>query len=171
MRLTLLNLIVKFLLVCRFPAHVSIAVLTEKRYSSATLEKFRTLEGLSVKATKCQLDLDFLTRCKDADLMPTFLQFKLSSNRLRSSAEVIKCRRRLLVKEINNKRRSLEQLKGRISVAKTEFRSIVYNLDWVHYQRVIDEKCSTVCSTSSDRLQNIYIEKCKIINKLSSKTI
>ena len=86
--------------------------------------------------------------------MPTFLQFKLSSNRLRSSAEVIKCRRRLLVKEINNKRRSLEQLKGRISVAKTEFRSIVYNLDWVHYQRVIDEKCSTVCSTSSDRLQN-----------------
>ena len=77
--MVVITLLVKFIILLRFPPNKSVADQTRGRYGDDILSAFRTWERLSIKYGKIQLDLGFLKTCRDADLVPKFLQFKLSN--------------------------------------------------------------------------------------------
>ena len=160
--MVVITLLVKFLILLRFPPNVSIADQTRGRYGDDVLSAFRTWERLSVKNGKAQLDLNFLRTCRDADLVPKFLQFKLSSGRLRNSGDVTRFRRRLLAKEIRNKERKLAQLGDQVSQAKSAFQVHVRHIDFVHYSRIVDDTVDRSCQKSRK------IQERKVINLRSN---
>ena len=149
-----LNLVIKFVILCRFPLNTSIADVTRDRYGSTTLAIFRELENTRTKSCKVKQDLDFLLKCQDADLFPIFLRFKLSNKQLSRSSDVARFRRRLLKREIHNKRRTLQRLVERTSVLSANLKSVVRHVDFVHYQRVITDTCSRESNKVSTIHQN-----------------
>ena len=149
-----LNLGITFVFLCQYPLNASIADVTRDRYGSTTLAIFRELENARTKSSKVKQDLDFLLKCQNADLFPVFLRFKLSSKQLSRSSDIARFRRRLLQREINNKRKTLQRLLERTSVLSANLKSVVRHVDFVHYQRVISDTCSKASSKVSAIHQN-----------------
>ena len=134
----LLAITLKFILLLRFPTTKSLAGVTLHRYGQDTLDSFRALERSSVKYDKCLIDLEFLRTCRDADLVPVFLQFKLSSRRLRSSSETLRARRRLLAVEINARERDSQRLKEQVAAHRARLKASVRRIDFVYYRPLIN---------------------------------
>ena len=132
--------ILRFILLLRFPPAQSFADITTIRYGEDALAIFRSLERLKIKHGKLVCDLKFLQECKEADLVPVFLRYKLSSARLRNSSEVLRSRGRLLTNEINTKERALRRLREGINTYDLRLRSIVRHIDYVYYIRLIDDR-------------------------------
>ena len=115
----------KFIVACRFPAGKSIADVTRSRYGQPTLDLFRTYERESIKLAKAECDLNFLQTCKDANLCPVFLRFKMSNHRLQKSSEKNRSDRRFLNKEINDKEKNCARLLERRETLKGRLQSSV----------------------------------------------
>ena len=60
----------------------SIVSIICRRYGEKLLKEFRQFEKLDYKLRKVQLDLDFLSNCKDNDIIPNFLNFRLANKKL-----------------------------------------------------------------------------------------
>ena len=73
------TLVFLFLARIRFPKTESIASIIRGRYGEKLLKEVRKFEKLDYKLRKVQLDLDFLTNCKDNDIIPNFLNFRLAN--------------------------------------------------------------------------------------------
>ena len=71
------TLVFLFLARIRFPKTGSIASIIRRRYCEKLLKEVRKFENLDYKLRKVQLDLDFLTNCKDNDITPNFETFDL----------------------------------------------------------------------------------------------
>ena len=84
-------------------------------------------------------DVESLRKCKDADLVPIFLWFKLSNNRLKRSTEVIKARRKLLDNEIRHKEKRIKKLSNELSQCRIYFKTLVRAIDFVKYCLVIED--------------------------------
>ena len=153
--LSVFSLIVKFIILCRFPLTSSIADITRVRYDSTVLDVFRTLERTSVKLIKIREDLVFLSQCRDADLFPKFLRFKLPNSKLSRSSDIIRFRRRLLAKEITNKERSLIRLEERVAELHRQLKSMVKYIDYIHYQQVVE----TTCKKELESFKKVHTNK------------
>ena len=90
--------------------YTSIAEITKRRYGEATLRVFRVCERTALKYHKAIADVVYLKQCRDADLVPVFLQFKLSNPRLARSSEARKTRRKFLAKKIRDKEKLISKL-------------------------------------------------------------
>ena len=138
MTVLLLAIILKYVFRIRFPANTSIAGVTVRRYGQAILDTFRALERKSIKLDKCIADLKFLTVCRNADLIPVFLRFKLSSRRLSTSSETLRARRRLLTVELNAKEREINRLRGEVANEKSRLKDMVRRIDFVYYCNIVE---------------------------------
>ena len=138
----LLPAILKFILALRFPINESIASITKRRYGEDILRAFRLLEKTIQKYNKSIADIDFLTKCKEADLVPVFLRFKLSNYRLKRSSEVMKARRKLLDKEIRDKNKRIERLSKIVTEQRMQLKSLVRVVYYIKYSQIIDETIS-----------------------------
>ena len=98
--MSIIGLILKFILSIRFPSHASIADITRRRFGEAVLDFFRSWERATEKYQKCLADIAYLEACKDANLVPRFLLFKLANRKLKRSSEAARSRRRLLDVEL-----------------------------------------------------------------------
>ena len=145
--MSLIALILKFILQLRFPSHVSIAEITKRRYGEATLRVFRISERTAVKYHKAIADLEYLKRCRDADLVPVFLRFKLSNARLSKSSEVRKARRKLLDKEIRDKEKHISKLFNILRSQLNELKQIVKTIDFIKYRLIIQESTTKLKET------------------------
>ena len=134
----LLPAILKFIIALRFPINESIASITKKRYGEDILRAFRLLEKTIQKYNKTIADRDFLTKCKEADLVPVFLRFKLSNHRLKHSSEVIKARTKLLDNEICDKNKRIERLSKIVTEQRIQLKSLVRVIDFIKYSQIID---------------------------------
>ena len=68
-----------FLIRLRFPKSKSISDILRRRYSQSTLKIIRKFEKLDYRLRKAELDLEFLLRCRDSNVIPTFLNFRVNS--------------------------------------------------------------------------------------------
>ena len=78
-------LVLLFLARIRFPKTESIPSIIRRRYGDKVLREVRQFEKLDYKLRKVQLDLDFLCKCKDSDVIPKFLNFRLANKKLQDS--------------------------------------------------------------------------------------
>ena len=105
-----------FLIRLRFPKSKSISDILRRRYSQSILKRIRKFEKPDYRLGKAELDLEFLLRCRDSNVISKFLNFCVSSHYLKASLTYRQCQLKLLQEEIRHK-------KSDIRVSKKEFNS------------------------------------------------
>ena len=130
MRVT--TLVFMFLARIRFPKTESIPSIIRRRYGDKVLREVRQFEKLDYKLRKVQLDLDFLCKCKDSDVIPKFLNFRLANKKLQDSLTYKNCQRNLLITEINLKKSRLRVLKKEFYLLHSELKSVLNCIDFAH---------------------------------------
>ena len=126
------TLVFLFLARIRFPKTESIPSIIRRRYGDKVLREVRQFEKLDYKLRKVQLDLDFLCKCKDSDVIPKFLNFRLANKKLQDSLTYKNCQRNLLITEINLKKSRLRVLKKELYLLHSELKSVLNCIDFVH---------------------------------------
>ena len=63
----------------RFPSRLSITAVLRKRYGDWSLNLVRKFEKTDIKHKKALLDSQFLKICKDHNVIPKFLRFKVAN--------------------------------------------------------------------------------------------
>ena len=103
-----------------FPRHLSTIKVLRKRYGGVIVGKVREFEKLDFKYRKVLLDIDFLNTCLKINIIPKFVQFRLSNKDLRNSTVYRECQIKLLKQEISNKKRSLRTLRRDLTSVRNE---------------------------------------------------
>ena len=104
------ELVFLFIICLRFPRGQSIADVIRKRYGDKTLKNVRKFEKLDYQVRKCQLDVEFLNTCHKYNVIPNFLQFRVTKKTLKVSVTYSRCQQLVLNEEIRCKKRRLGQL-------------------------------------------------------------
>ena len=171
------TLVCLFVIRLRFPPRKSVANIKGERYGDATLKDIRRLEKFDFKKRKIQLDINFLETCKDAGVVPHFLQFKTANGHLRSSTTYNNCQSLLLDEEIRSKRKTLSNLETPFQNSKNGLHGILSYFDFLHIISLfLDKNTSTL--ESIELRQNVKLAKLleenvshdpkKIIHNISS---
>ena len=100
-----------FLGCLRFPRGRSLSSILLARYGEASLTAFRRTQKAHFRRQKVELDLRFLNTCKQCNIIPKFLHFKVSLPNFVHSREYTAILHQLLDYEINSKFKSLNKLK------------------------------------------------------------
>ena len=133
-----------FLIRLRFSKSKSISDILRLRFSRSTLKRIRKFEKLDYRLRKAELDLQFLLRCRDNNVIPNFLNFRVSSHYLKASLTYRQCQLKLLQEEIRHK-------KSDIRVLKKEFNSSHSSLQ--HESSFIDNaEVSSLFLRSNNRI-------------------
>ena len=75
-------LVFLFLARIRFPKNESISSIVRKRYSGDVLKAVRKFEKVDYKLRKTKLDISFLVKCQNENIVPNFLKFRLANKTL-----------------------------------------------------------------------------------------
>ena len=92
-----------FIIRLRFQRSQSIADVTRKRYGDRALKNVRKFERLDYQVRKCQLDIEFLNTCHKYNVIPNFIQFRVTNKTLKDSLTYPRCQQLLLSEEIRFK--------------------------------------------------------------------
>ena len=85
-----------------------------RKYGNVTVKNFRKYEKLQYKKNKLKLDIDFLSNCKQLDVYPKFLIFKLLNV---SNKDPLSIRKRLLCSLMNKRNKELQHLSKELSLS------------------------------------------------------
>src|SRR5678816_4186095 len=119
-----------FIIKTRFPRNKSIADILKNRYNEDVLRIFRKFESISKKLTKAKLDLQFLMVCKAYNYVPKFMRFKLYKASLHNSDFYKSWLSKLLLKEINFKRKLIDKLDEETSTCSSQLRLSLSFIDY-----------------------------------------
>ena len=127
-----LGMVFWFIMRIRFPKGKSIADIIRSRYGEAFVRIIRKFEKSDYKLRKGHLDLKFLLECKQNNLIPKFLQFKLVNRHLHNSVVYKKCQIKLLEEEIRAKRKRINILEKDKKRIREELQRTLSCLDFSH---------------------------------------
>ena len=96
------------------------------------LREVRQFEKLGYKLKKVQLDLHFLCKCKDSDVLPRFLNFRLANKKLQDIFTYKNCQLNLLTSAINLKKSRFRVLKKEFDLLHSELKSVLNCIDFAH---------------------------------------
>ena len=119
------TLVCLFIIRLRFPPNKSVADIIRTRYGDATLRNIRKFEKLDFKKRKALLDINYLETCKDANVIPRFLQFRTANTNVKTSNTYKDCQKLLLQEEIKEKQKTYEELTKNFKRRKNELRSVL----------------------------------------------
>ena len=100
--LKVISLALLFLVRLRFPVDKSIACVLRSRYGNTVVKDIRKFEKIGFALQKCKLDLLFLEACLGNQVIPKFLNYRLSNLHLKTSRAYHACRLKLLIQTIKN---------------------------------------------------------------------
>ena len=86
-----------FLIRLRFPQSKSLSQIIRTRYGDKINE---IIKKTDYRLRKAELDLEFLVKCRDNNVIPKFLNFRLAKTSLRFSLAYVHCQSNLLLEEI-----------------------------------------------------------------------
>ena len=87
---------------------------------------------LDFKKRKILLDINFLETCRDANVMPRFLQFRTANHSLKRSSTYTDCQKLLLEEEIRVKQKKLELHNKNFDEMKKDLHSTLSYFDFLH---------------------------------------
>ena len=121
-----------FLARVRFPRSKSIAEVIRARYNENTVKRIRKLEKLDYRLRKAELDLEFLCKCNDNNVIPKFLNFRVANNHLKFSTTYKQCQSNLLREEIRQKKSTVRILQKEFTSLKATLQSELNLIDFAH---------------------------------------
>ena len=90
------------------------------------------LETRSKHLRKTELDLQFLYKCDDNNVIPNFLNFRLANSHLKYSSTCRLCQLNLLREEIRHKKSTLRSLEKEFSSFKVSLQNELNMTDFAH---------------------------------------
>ena len=123
----------------RFKYILEIAATTfrvRKRYSGEILKTIRNFKKVDYKFGKAKLDIDFLIKCQRENVIPNFLQFRLTNKDLRNSVTYIKCQQNLLQTEIKNKKSHQRTLQNEFNRLGNDLQFSLNCIDFAHISAI-----------------------------------
>ena len=102
----------------------SISFIVRIRYSGEVLKAIRKFEKVDYKLRMAKLDISFLVKYQNENIIPNFLKFRLANKNLQNSVSYRKCQQSLLQTEIDNKKSHLRTFQMNPIVCVSS-----YNLD------------------------------------------
>ena len=136
----------------RFSKSESIAEVIRSRYSENTVKRIWKLEKLDYSLRKAELDLQFLCKCDDSNVIPNFLNFRLANCHLKYSSTYTLCQLNLLREEISQKKCTLRSLQKEFSSLKVSSQNELNLINFAHVSTLffeINEKVFEIKKFSS----------------------
>ena len=105
-----------FLLLIRlkFPHSKSLSQIIRRQYGDKIIKRLHKFETTDYRLRKAELDLEFLVKCRDNNLIPKFLNFGLANRPLRFSLTCAHCQSYLLLEEIRLKKSNVRVFEEKI---------------------------------------------------------
>ena len=132
------------------------------------LRLIRKFEGLDYKKEKTILDIEFLEKCLEHNLVPTFVKFKTANRGLQTSVAYRQCQRKLLQQEIVNKRSYLKTVQRQFDNIGKQIRTTVSVLDFAHVSTLFlsknDRSMDRVRLTQEKKLINLGMATAQVLN-------
>ena len=114
------TLVLLFLIRLRFPKGKSICDIITSRYGRPTLQCFRDAERNYFRARKLELDVLFLNTCKDYEVIPKFIKFKVYNRNFHNTRTYRSWQFKILDLEISSQNKKLKNV---IRITTLHFRS------------------------------------------------
>ena len=163
--LKVISLALLFLVRLRFPVDKSIACVLRSRYGNTVVKDIRKFEKIDFALRKCKLDLLFLEICLENQIIPKFLNFRVSNLHLKTSRAYHACQLKLLREEISFKRSRIKTLEHDFNTRKRKLRGILGIIDYTHvcclFLSKNDKKRKNQQDIHSKKLLNLGIESSK----------
>ena len=121
-----------FLIRLRFPHSKSLSQIIRRRYGDKIIKRLRKFEKIDYRLRKAELDLKFLVKCRDNNVIPKFLNFRLDNRSLRFSLTYPDCQSNLLLKEIRRKKSNVIVLKKEFGNLRSFLQQQTNSIDFVH---------------------------------------
>ena len=153
-----------FLARIRFPKNESISSIVRKRYSGEVLKVIRKFEKVDYKLGKAKLDISFLVKCHNENIIPNFLKFRLANKILQNSVTYKKCRRSLLQTEIDNKKSHFRTLQNEFNRLRNELHFELNCIDFAHISAIFLSSNDNLLKTH-DSIQQEKFSKLSIENR------
>ena len=155
-------LVLLFLIRLRFPRGKSIVEIITRRYGRPALAVFRNTENHYFKKKKLECDLDFLNICKEYNIIPKFIRFKIYNPNFQNSRLYRSWSFKLLDLEIKSQSRKLLKCNRLLESARTNLKSVVSFLDYSCLLSMIksnaDKKIGNVKTTHLNKLKSLGID-------------
>ena len=158
-------LVFLFLARIRFPKNESISSIVRKRYSGEVLKVIRKFEKVDYKLRKAKLDISFLVKCQNENIIPNFLKFRLANKNLQNSVTYKKCQRSLLQTEIDNKKSHLRTLQNEFNGFRNELQFKLNCIDFAHISAIFLSSNDNLLKTH-DSIQQKKFNKLLMENRL-----
>lgn len=133
------------------------------RYGITALAAYRNLEKTEQKASKIHLDILFLHNCKEHNVLPKFLKFKVYSKSFSRTETYREWQNTLLDRELKQQQRKLKVLQDKLTNCKVRFKSLVSFLDYLAFTTKSTELTKKIAAKIESRhekkLDNLGIHK------------
>ena len=153
-----------FLIRLKFPKSKAISDILRRRYSQVTLRRIRKFEKLDYRLCKAELDLEFLLRCRDSNVIPNFLNFRVSSHYLKASLTYRQCQVKLLQEETRLKKSDIRVLKKEFSFSPSSLQHEINFIDFAHASSLFRRSNNRILTSKSP------IQQKKLRNLVKSST-
>ena len=141
-------LVLLFILRLRFPKGQPISNILTRRYGRPALLSFRKAEKSYFKAKKVELDLKFLKTCKDYDIIPKFIRFRVHNPNFLYTRTYRSWQFKLLDIEIDSQSKKLKKCKNDYARATRDLESVCSYFDFKCIESLIksnlDKKVTNV---------------------------
>ena len=121
-----------FLIRLRFPHSKSLSQIIRRRYGDKIIKRLRKFEKIDYRLRKAELDLEFLVKCRDNNVIPKFLNFRLANRSLRFSLTYAHCQSNLLLEEIRLKKSNVRVLRKEFDNLCSSLQQQINSIDFAH---------------------------------------
>ena len=157
-----------FLIRLRFPHSKSLSQIIRRRYGDKIIKRLRKFEKIDYRLRKAELDLEFLVKCRDNNLISKFLNFRLANRSLRFSLTYAHCQSNLLLEEIRLKKSNVRVLRKEFdnlrSSLQQQINSIGYALICSNFLEINDLKLKSNSAVQQKKFCNLLKKKCSTKN-------
>ena len=150
----------------QFSLDKSITYVLRSRYGNFVVKELRKLEKVDYSLQKCKLDLTFVIACLHNNIIPMFLNIRVSNSYLKSSRAYHACQIKLLKEEISLKKSRIRTLEKDFNNRKKQLRQALGIIDFTHviclFLTKNDRKLAHHQNIHSKKLFNLGLEVSKV---------
>ena len=135
MNLSITALLFHFLISCWPKTNIINRI--RQQYGQGTVCLFRKLEKTIFKSVKVNMDIKFIIKCKDLDLVPKFCMVKLPNKHELSKKDIFGIYNKVMDTELHNRKKANSKLHKIVSALKSELRSSVSFITYISLLKLL----------------------------------
>ena len=132
-------------------------------YGDKIIKRLRKFEKTDYRLRKAELDLEFLVKCRNNNLIPKFLNFHLANRSLRFSLTYAQCQSNSLLQETRIKKSNVRVLRKEFDNLLSSLQQLIHSIDYAHicskFLNINDLKLKSDSVVQQKKLCNLLKEK------------